>query len=177
MKVFIIASLTADGLLARDNNDFVMDWTSPEDVKHFVKLTKEAGVMVMGSRTFETILQAGRKLPGRKIVVYSSRQNAYKPDIRPDPTEVTSEPPAKLVERLKKEGFPAVAICGGAQIYNLFMKAGVVTDIYLTIEPKIFGQGLRIFTDLLDVDLHLVSCHKLNDDTLALHYEVTNAKD
>ena len=172
MKVFIIASLTADGILAQDADDFVMDWTSPEDVKHFVALTKEAGVMVMGSRTFDTILAAGRQLPKRKIVVYSSRKDAYPTNVRPDPTEITSDSPAELVTRLQKEGFPAAAVCGGAQIYNLFMKSGVVTDLYLTIEPKIFGTGVRLFADKLDVDLKLVACDKLNDNTLVLHYQV-----
>ncbi len=172
MKVFIIASLTADGLLAQDANDFVMNWTSPEDVQHFVKLTKEAGVLVMGSRTFDTILAAGRKLPKRKIVVYSSRKDAYPADVRPDPTEITSDPPSEVVARLKKEGFPAVAVCGGAQIYNLFMKSGVVTDLYLTVEPKVFGTGVRLFNAAMDINLKLVSCNKLNDNTLALHYQV-----
>jgi dihydrofolate reductase len=172
MKVFIIASMTADGFVALGPDHFAMDWTSPEDVKHFVKLTKQAGVMVVGSRTFDTILTAGRRLPGRKIVVYSSRPEAYPSDVRPDPTDVTTESPATLLKRLAAEGYKEVAICGGAQIYNLFMQAGVVTDLHLTVEPKLFGQGVPLFSAPLERDLRLVSCDKLNENTLAFHYKV-----
>jgi dihydrofolate reductase len=172
MKVFIIASLTADGFVARDSQQFSMDWTSPEDVKHFVALTKEAGALVMGSRTFQTIVDAKRRLPGRTIYVYSSRSDAYPADIRPDPTIVTSQDPQELVEEVASKGFKSLAVCGGAQIYDLFMRAGVVTDLHLTIEPKLFGKGVPLFAGELDADLKLESCRPLNDNTLALHYTV-----
>jgi dihydrofolate reductase len=171
MKVFVIAALTADGFLARDVDDFSMDWTSPEDIKHFVKLTKEAGVMVLGSRTFATMLKAGRKLPGRKMVIYTSRPEAF-PHDRADPTEFTTEPPADLVKRLGDEGFTSVAICGGQQINTLFMQAGVVTDLYLTIEPILLGTGLTLFGSTMDTKLNLVSCEKLNENCITLHYKV-----
>jgi dihydrofolate reductase len=61
MKVFVIAALSADGFIAQAE-DHVADWTGTEDKKLFVQLTKEAGIMVMGSKTLATI---GRALPGR----------------------------------------------------------------------------------------------------------------
>jgi dihydrofolate reductase len=51
MKVFLIAAVTADGFIGRDASHLA-DWTSPEDKKLFRKLTTEAGVVVMGSKTF-----------------------------------------------------------------------------------------------------------------------------
>src|SRR5258706_16304375 len=128
MKVILIAALSADGLLARDGDDFSMDWTSPEDVKLFVRVTKEAGVMIMGSRTFATTIAAGRRLPGRKMVIYTS-----KPHIdhnRTDPTEFTSDSPTVLLERLGKEGYESVAVCGGAAFYDMFLRAGLVDELY-----------------------------------------------
>ncbi|MEK7152944.1 MAG: dihydrofolate reductase, partial [Patescibacteria group bacterium] len=84
--------LTADGFIGRDASH-LSDWTSPEDKKLFIRLTKEAGVMVMGSRTFATI---GRALPGRKTIVYTSKPE----DFVMEGVEATSETPADLVARL-----------------------------------------------------------------------------
>lgn len=171
MKVFIIAAVSADGFVARFSDDFSMDWTSPEDVKLFVKLTKEAGVMVMGSRTFATTVKMGRKLPGRKMIVYSSRPDEIKYE-RADPTEITSDPPEEVLRRLKDEGYTSVAICGGAQVYDMFMQADMVTDIYLTIEPVVFGKGVPLFKHGMDKRLKLVEHTLLGEDTLLAHYEV-----
>lgn len=171
MKVFIIAAITVDGFVARDADQFSMDWTSKEDIKRFVTLTKEAGVMVMGSRTFATTVKAGRRLPGRKLVVYTSRSDAIEHS-RTDPTEFTSEAPAALIRRLEGEGYKSVAICGGRQIYTLFTKAGVVTDLYLTLEPKLFGTGLSLLGDEAHIDLALQSVDKLDENTIAVHYRL-----
>lgn len=162
MKVFIIAAITADGFIGKDS-DHLADWTSKEDKVLFTRLTKEAGVIVMGSSTFRTI---GRALPGRRNLVYTS-----KPLDVPG-VEVVSEPPAELIERLKDEGHDAVAICGGQAIYDLFLQAGVVDEVYLTIEPVIFGAGLSLFKSETNIRLKLLEQQLLNDNAILAHYEV-----
>ena len=162
MKIILIAAVTADGFIARDSNQLA-DWTSKEDKQVFVGLTKQAGVMIMGRNTYETI---GRALPGRKTIVYTSKplDNAE--------VQVTQAEPSELISQLAKEGFEEVAICGGQQIYDLFLSKGLVDEIYLTIEPKIFGSGISLALSSNDLDLHLLESDKLNDDTLLLRYEV-----
>lgn len=164
MKVFIIAALTVDGFIGRDANHLA-DWTSPEDKAHFSGLTREAGVMVMGSRTFATI---GRALPGRRMLVYTTRPGS----ITADGIETVNEEPNMLVARLAQQGVNGVAICGGASIYTLFLRAGVVDELYLTIEPLLFGQGVTLFSGELESRLERISSEPLNKDTLLLHYKV-----
>ncbi len=164
MKVFLIAAITADGFIGRGAYH-TADWTSPEDKKLFVRLTKEAGVMVFGSRTFETI---GRALPGRRTIVYTSQPSK----ITAEGVEATSESPTDLVKRLETEGAPGLAVCGGASIYSLFMHAGVVEELYITVEPLLFGQGLPLFGDKLETTLRLLDTSKLNDNAVLLHYAV-----
>lgn len=164
MKVFIIAALTVDGFIAR-HNDELANWTSPEDKQHFVQHTKRAGLMVMGARTFDTI---GKALPGRKTIVYTTRPDDYKGK----GVETTSEDPAELVNRLAGEGYDELAVCGGSKIYDLFLQAKVVTDLYLTIEPKLFGQGVGLLSSVTDQTLTLESVDKLHQNGLALHYKI-----
>lgn len=164
MKVFIIAAITADGFIGRSSNHYA-DWTGTEDKKLFVKLTKEAGTMVMGATTFATI---GRALPDRRNIIYTTKPETFK-ELG---VETTNEPPAELVDRLRSEGVEALAICGGAQIYQHFMAAGVVDELYLTVVPKIFGQGVPLFTAELAADLELVASDKLSPSVILLHYKV-----
>lgn len=167
MKVFLIAALSADGFIGR-NADHLADWTSPEDKKHFVALTKQAGVMVMGARTFATI---GRALPGRRTIVYTNNPER----ITTTGIETTGEPPTELIARLACEGAAGVAICGGASIYSLFMRAKVIDELYLTIEPTLFGHGVPLFASHLDTALTLIDHQQANSKgTLLLHYRIAN---
>ena len=46
-------AITADGKIAKSSDHFP-DWTSKEDKKMFVEVTKEHGVVIMGDKTFFT---------------------------------------------------------------------------------------------------------------------------
>ena len=142
MKAFIIAAVSADGYIAKDEKHPAF-WTSKADKARFVQLTKEAGVVIMGSNTYTTL---PRPLKERVNIVYSRTKKF-------EGAEMTQKEPGVLLKELEARGFKSVAICGGSHIYNMFMKAGVVDTIYLTIEPIIFGKGIRIFND--DMLFHL----------------------
>jgi dihydrofolate reductase len=167
MKTFLISALTADGFIARNSNHFP-DWTAPEDTKLFVDLTKEAGTIVMGSKTFLALQAQGRRLPKRQIIVYTNHPEM----ISGDRVETTNEDPAALVARLRTEGSAGLAICGGSAINTAFLKAGVVEDLYLSIEPLFFGTGIPLFSEQLDVRLKLLKSVALNENTILLHYNI-----
>ncbi len=163
MKTFIIAAISLDGFIARFQNDFSLDWTSKEDKKFFIETTKKAGVVIFGSKTYETI---GKPLKDRLNVVYSTQKNY------PD-TLTTSLPPKELLLKLEQKGFNEAAICGGSSIYTLFMKENLVDEIYLTVEPVIFGNGIKLFNEKINTNLELIDFKKLNDSgAIVLHYKV-----
>ncbi|HXB30351.1 MAG TPA: hypothetical protein VNW49_11060, partial [Puia sp.] len=55
-----------------------------------------------------------------------------------------------------------------------FLQAQLIDEIWLTIEPKIFGVGDNFATGTkLDIDLHLIQSEKVNDQgTLITKYAV-----
>ncbi len=163
MKVVLIAAVTADGFIARSNPEISTSWTSPEDTKFFVEKTKELGVMIMGSTTFKTI---GKALPGRRNIVYSSKT------IDMEGIEVTNESPQDLIKRLDDEGHDSVAICGGSAIYDMFLGAGLVDELYLTIEPVLFGDGVSLARNAHDNTLELQPIKQLSDQVVVLHYKI-----
>lgn len=160
--VFIIAALTADGFIGKNNSHFA-NWTSKEDKTFFVEMSKKAGVVVMGLNTFNTIK---KPLKDRVNIVYSEEK------IHCEGVETTSKKPKKLLEELYKRGFKEVAIAGGSQIYTLFMEAGLVDALYLTIEPLVFGSGISLFNKKIDKKLELKNIQKIGKQTLILEYIV-----
>ncbi|MDE1940794.1 MAG: dihydrofolate reductase [Patescibacteria group bacterium] len=161
MKCFIIAALTADGYIAKDERHPAF-WSSKEDKKRFVELTKRAGVVVMGSTTFATL---PRPLKERVNIVYS-RTKTF------EGAESTEKEPKALLADLEIRGFKEVAICGGAQVYTMFMKAGVVDQLYLTVEPLVFGSGVRLFNDDMLYQLKLMNSSVTENGSVMLEYAV-----
>jgi len=162
MKVFIIAAMTADGFIAKDAQHSPFNWTSKADKKRFIELTKKAGVIVVGSSTYKTFPGA---LKERVNIVYSRSQSF-------EGAETTQDEPKVLLEKLAARGFKEVAICGGEAIYTLFMKAKVVDTIYLTVEPHLFGKGVRLFNDDTHCHLKLKNAQESTEGSLLLEYSV-----
>ncbi len=163
IKASLIVATSADGFIAKDSEHSPMYWTSKADKKRFIELTKRAGVVIMGSSTYKTI---GRPLQERVNIVYSRHQTF-------EGVEITQKKPSELLLDLEARGFKEVAICGGSHIYTMFMKAGVVDTIYLTIEPVFFGKGMTIFNENLHYSLKLISS-AVSESTgaLLLEYKV-----
>jgi len=164
MKTFIIAAMTADGFIAKDDKHASFGWNSMEDKKRFIELTKRAGVVVMGSKTYAT-------LPGmlkeRTNIVYSKSKTF-------EGAETTQKTPAELLKELENRGFKEVAICGGSHIYTMFIKSGLVDRMYLTVEPLLFGTGVSLFNESINQHLTLVSAVQSDNGSLLLEYTLNN---
>jgi len=169
IKVIMMMAMTADGLIAKHERHLPTEWTSPADKKLFQKISKKAGAVIMGDKTFFTF---PAPLPGRLNVVFTLEKN---PAPRPGVLWVSGEP-KKVLDRLAKMGFKQVILGGGATINSLFLDAGLVAEVYLTIEPKIFGRGLSLFARPRDCSLSLISSRKLSKSTLFLKYRVLPEK-
>jgi len=171
MKIWLIAAMSADGKIAEAPDQLSLDWTSKEDTRFFVSKTKEAGVVVMGRKTFDTI---GKPLPGRKIIVMTR-------SLLPEPVEGadggsvehTNEQPEEIVTRLKEEGHETLALAGGSSVYSAFLQAGLVTDLFLTIEPVLFGGGIPLASGFDRIEMKLVDSTNINENAVLLHYRIS----
>jgi dihydrofolate reductase len=161
IKTFIIAAVSADGFIAKDENHPAY-WTSKEDKEKFIETTKRAGVVVMGSTTYQTLK---RPLADRLNIVYS-RKHTF------DGAETTKDEPKELLKKLAARGYSEVAICGGSHIYTMFLKAHCVDKIYITIEPKLFGVGINLFNETVNFDLKLISSETTASGSLLVEYDV-----
>ena len=165
MKVILMMAMTLDGKIAKNDNHFP-DWTGSADKKLFVKITKKAGVMIMGSKTFDAI---GKPLPGRKNIVMTRDRSR-----RSVGTELifTDQSPASILENLGKMGYVEVVLAGGSIVNSLFARDQLIDEIIITVAPRVFGTGISFFADEMDQQLELIAVETLGDDCVLLHYRV-----
>ena len=170
VKVLLYIAISINGIIARENNE--EDFISHENWKEFVRLAKEFGCMVWGSKTLEVVLSWPKEYKGelkgvRKIVI-SSKQGL---DVPIGYTLVNS--PKEALSLLEKEGFKAVLLAGGSNLNASFAKEGLIDEIIISIEPVIVGKGIPIFaTENFDLKTLLINTKKLNDQLIQLHYKV-----
>ena len=126
--------------------------------------------MIMGLNTFQTFPSP---LKDRLHIVYSPEPDASKNNIE-GVVEYTKDSPADLIKSLSDRGFTEIAICGGSTIYTMFIKSGLVDTLYLTTEPILFGEGMGIFKESLDIKLELVNLEKTETGTILSEYKVIN---
>lgn len=131
-------------------------WASVEDQGFFHDLKNKIGVIIVGRKTYE----AAGKPHGDSIerIVMS----------RGGPT------PQEVVADLERRGITEALLVGGSELNAEFFRRKLINEIYLTIEPKIFGSGLPLAQVAdLDVQLELLTVEQLNPQgTLLLHYRV-----
>lgn len=165
MKIILLMAVTADGMIARDSMQPV-DWTGKADKQYFVRVTREAGVMIMGSKTFDAI---GRVLPGRKNIVMTrdKKRKSTDPDLI-----FTAKTPRQIVNSLIDQGFISAALIGGSVVNTLFLRERLIDEIHLTLVPQIFGKGLTLFSDSLDIRLNLFDVEKITKAHVLLKYRV-----
>ncbi len=165
MHVSLMVAITVDGKIAKASGHYP-DWTGKADKQLYVEITQKAGVMIMGSTTFDIIR---RVLPGRKTIVMT--RNANRRSDRDD-LVFTQAPPEQIIADLASQGYEKAVVVGGAKINHLFAAKGLIDELILTISPYAFGSGLSIFSESVDLKLALKKFWQLDENTLCVRYRV-----
>lgn len=165
ISMFLLQSL--DGIIAKKQRDN-LDWGSFEDKEHFRSKTKQIGTMIMGSNLYKIMPE--HAFDKRITYVLTSNPSALR---KQKNVEFFSGKPAELVELLSQKGFHEAALVGGGLIYGSFLKANLVDEIWVTIAPKIFVEGIFGYgKEKLDVDLDLLEVSKLGKNEILARYRI-----
>jgi dihydrofolate reductase len=170
MKITMVMAQTADGRIAGRPGQSPLEWTSPQDREHFARVTRKAGVVIMGRNTFDAMK---RPLAGRLNVVLTTRpvRDAEVPGL----LEFMSAPPARVVQVLEERGFTQAVLGGGAKTNGSFLEAGLVDEILLTQEGILFGQGPAICEGLTkNIFLEISNLSRLSPSTILIKYKILN---
>ena len=164
IKVIMMMAATVDGKIARNDSHFP-NWTSREDKAIFARITKKSGVVIMGDKTFFTFLAP---LSDRLNVVFTLEQNP--PEIKG--VKWVCGEPKKVLDELEQMGYKSAILGGGCYLNTLFLERKLIDEIILTIEPRLFGNGLSLFNRDVNLNLELLEAKKINNNSILLRYKV-----
>lgn len=172
MNVTLVMVQSADGITVPSGK--AIGWISPEDADHFRELKSKARVLVMGKNTYDSVRASLVPTAKLRRIILTHHPKTYASDEIPGHVEFTNESPEVLVNRLMSQGYTSLILAGGSKTNRAFLEQKLITDCYITVEPRFFGSGKGIFDDLkTDVSLELQNTTKLNDQgTLVLHYRI-----
>lgn len=138
----LIAALDAQNGIGK-NNDLM--WNLPADMQFF-KATTKGHIVIMGRKNYDSIPEKYRPLAGRQNIVLSRQKDFQAPGC------LVFDSLASCLEMLTLEKGQKAFIIGGAQIYKLALKTGLVDELFLTHIAKTYGAD-TFFPDF-DVALY-----------------------
>ena len=153
MMVSVFIGTSVDGFIARrdGNLDFLPpDGGEPHGYNEFIA-TVDA--LVIGRKTFETVLAFPIWPYGDKRVVVLSSQPLDFSAVRGGVVEQMSGTPAEIIAKLEASGTHHVYLDGGITIQR-FLRAGLVHRLIITRVPVLIGEGIPLFGSLPH-DVHL----------------------
>lgn len=173
MKVILAMVTSVDGKSTK-NTLPPKEWASKEDQKFFSSVFKQNRLFVMGSHTYLAAQHTIKPNPKKLKIVLTKNPKKFIKYAVAGQLEFTNNSPASLVKQLEHLGYRQIILLGGAKTNTAFFKANLVNEIWLTLEPLIFGVGKGLVDERkLDTKLKLKSSKKLNSKgSLLLKYEV-----
>ncbi|MFZ0801831.1 MAG: dihydrofolate reductase family protein [Terriglobales bacterium] len=157
MTVSVFIGTSLDGFIARPNGDLdflPVDGGEPHGYNEFMA---SVDALVIGRKTFETVLAFPTWPYGDKRVVVLSSHPLDFSKVRGGVVEQMAGPPAEIVSKLAATGVRQVYVDGGVTIQG-FLRAGLVQRLIITRVPVLIGEGIPLFGALpRDVRLHHVA--------------------
>lgn len=174
MKIILVMVSSADGKTTTWAKSASHGWSSKEDGEHFRLLKSKHRLIVMGRKTYEQIKNELVLTPHTRRIVITRKPTDFLHEAVAGQLEFSDEPPLILVRRLESLGFDTMLLVGGSELNGEFLKAKLINECYITIEPRFFGSGKSLFTGThVDIRLKLLEVHTLNGQgTLMLHYSL-----
>lgn len=131
MKLSLITAASENDVIGMQDGS--LPWDLPEELAYFREVTKGKPV-IMGRTTFESIInKLHRPLPGRHNIVLTrdpQRRETWPSgeDARVDAVGTLEQAVVLAAQDSPEEAF----VIGGAQIYEMALRANIVDRIYLT---------------------------------------------
>jgi dihydrofolate reductase len=174
MHITLAYVASINGKITKGDDPDVHEWSSVEDEAHFARLRDENEVIILDRKTYEVVQPTPE--PGKLRIVFTSTPDRFK--AVPGQLEFVNEAPAEVVKWLSSRGYKKILIAGGARLSSSFLAAGLVDDLYLSLEPVLFGSGRPMITkDIAEVSLKLQSFKQLNNQgTILAYYSVIKDK-
>jgi dihydrofolate reductase len=172
MMVSVFVGASVDGFIARPNGalDFLPEGGGePHGYTEFIA---SVDAIVIGRKTFETVLAFDAWPYGdKRVVVLSSRPVDFSA-VRGGVVEQMAGPPADIVSQLAASGVHRLYVDGGITIQR-FLRAGLIQRLVITRVPVLIGDGVPLFGTLpRDIRLRHVATRHYPSGLVQSEYHV-----
>ena len=171
MRIRLLAVQSLDGFITRHGIPG-SDFASAGDKLHFQRTLAECDCSIMGAATYRVsrdLIRGNTDRPHLRVVM-TRTPDAFAAEAVPGALEFSPAAPAELAEALHQRGCRECALLGGSQINSLFLEAGLVDELCVTIEPLLFGSGVPLLARKTDHRLRLLATEPLGGGTMLVTY-------
>lgn len=164
-------AMSVNGIIATETDD--EEFLSYESWERFCELAREFRNFIIGRKTYETVKKWDYgynfdDLAGVEKVVISQDKN-----FQLEEGYILANSPQDALTKLSKKGFEKVLVTGGASINSAFVKANLLDEIILNIEPVFVGKGISLFAPQdFETKAKLISMDKSTSGIIILKYTI-----
>lgn len=166
MKVILYMAMTVNGYIAKENNE--TPWSN-EEWQSYHKFVKKMKNIIIGKNTYEIMKRDDEfnKIGNPFTVVLTHKMENDANNF------AFVKSPREAINLLREKGFNNILVAGGGKLNSSFMKESLIDEIYLDVEPLLFGKGIKLFSDeTFNKKLELLEINKLSKNTIQLHYKI-----
>jgi dihydrofolate reductase len=171
MEISVFIGTSVDGFIARPNGD--LDFLPPGggEPHGYDEFIATVDAIVIGRKTFETVLGMDPWPYADKRVVVLSSQQLDLSKAR-GLVEQMAGSPAEIVSQLAAGGTRHVYLDGGVTIQG-FLRAGLVQRLIITRVPVLIGDGIPLFGSLpRDIPLRHVATRHYPSGLVQSEYQI-----
>ena len=170
MTVTLFMAISLDGYIA--DSEGGEDFLSHENWKTCVQFVKEYGNLIVGRKTYEAVKAWDEEYSFDQFASATKVILTKNNDFTCPKGYFCATSPSKAIEIIKKNGLDKPFITGGAEVNASFLREGLISDIFLNINPVVLGDGKNLFAkDILQTDLKLEKMIQLPENIVQLHYK------
>ena len=169
MKTIMYPAISLDGFIAKPDGDS-FSWVNQEDEARYDEAVKRYGCVLAGHKTYEEYKE---DFHSKKNVVSYICTNSSRAD--EGNIKFINGTPQEMLNKIEEQGFSEIIICGGGEINGLFASAGLVKEIFISIQPVVLGKGIPLFGPHKPMlKLQLLSTNQDIKGVIQNHYKVIN---
>ena len=143
--------MSLDGFIAGPNDE--LDWL--DELEHiegvdygYAEFMATVDALVMGRRTFETVVSLVEEWPYEKPVIVMSSTLSELPGHVTD-CELFSGSPIEVIAEAEARGWTKLYVDGG-RLASSFANEGLLDELIVSVLPVALGEGVAVFGALAD---------------------------
>ncbi|MDP1569608.1 MAG: dihydrofolate reductase family protein [Vicinamibacterales bacterium] len=156
-RIRFSAAVSLDGYIAGPNGE--ADWIVPDPERDFPTLIAQFDTLLVGRRTFETMVRRKRTtmLGMRTVVLSTTLRQVDHPEVT-----IVSEGVDAAVRRLRANSQKDVWLFGGGEVFGRLLACGLVDGVELAVQPVLLGGGIPLLRETLHRHRLHLAAHRVS---------------